>query len=276
MVPGIIRSVRGIGRRLQSRVMPLLITLIFMAPLPAAAVDAHRTPTSTGVVIPNKSVVLAAKIIGRVAAVNADEADKVERGDVLVDIADAELRAELAAAEARLKREELNQTHMKKLAARVERLHAQNAASAENLDDANFRLAAAREQVATARADVVRSRAMLDETKISAPFSGIVISKGVEVGDVTAPGEPLLKLEDHSVLKFRTSVNERDVPLIETGQPVTVTIDALDDLELVAKVSKIVPSGDEATHEFVVEALLPPADKLFPGMFGKATFGGPR
>lgn len=238
----------------------------------AQAADSPRTPTSTGVIIPNRTVILAAKIIGRVAAVNAEEADKVNAGDILVDIADAEMRADLAAADARLKREEINLSHMEKLAERVRKLHAQNAASAENLDDANFRHASAVEQVATARATVARSRAMLDETKIRAPFPGVIIAKRVEVGDVTSPGEPLLKLEDHSVLKFRTSVVEQDIPNIRDGQRVVVTIDALDDLELTATVSKIIPSGDEVTHEFVVEAVLPPVEKLYPGMFGKARF----
>lgn len=255
----------------------MALTLIPLLALPApffqaVAAETVRTPTSTGVVVANRTVVLAAKIIGRVAAVNAEEADRVDRDDILVDIGDAELRADLAAAEARLKREEINLSHMDKLAARVKKLYAQNAASAENLDDASFRHSAAQEQVANARATVAKARAMLSESKIRAPFSGIIIAKRVEVGDVTSPGEPLLKLEDHSVLKFRTSVSEKDIPLIETGQTVIVTIDALDDLELSATVSKIIPSGDETTHEFIVEAVLPGAKKLYPGMFGKARF----
>lgn len=250
--------------------LPLLL-MLFLA-YPALGTDVVRSPTSTGVVIPDRSVVLAAKIVGRVAAVNAEEADRVKKDDVLIDIGDAELRADLAATEARLKREQINLSHMQKLAARVEKLYAQNAASAENLDDASFRLAGAEEQVATARAAVDRSIALLDETKIRAPFSGIIIQKRVEVGDVTSPGEPLLKLEDHSILKFRTSVSERDIPFIETGQQVFITIDALDDLELAARVSRIIPSGDEITHEFVVEAVLPATDKLYPGMFGKVKF----
>ncbi len=256
------------------RPYPALITFLLMLLItPAApALDAVRVPTSTGVVIPNRSVVLAAKVIGRVVAVNAEEADRVDKDDVLIDIGDAELRADLAAAEARLNKERINHAHMDKLAERVKSLYEQNAASAENLDDASFRFAAARELVATAQAAVARSRAMLDETKIRAPFSGIIIRKDVEIGDVTSPGEPLLELEDHSVLKFRTSVKERDIPLIDTGQRVTVTIDALDDLELDATVSKIIPSGDANTHEFVIEAVLPSTNRLYPGMFGKAKF----
>jgi RND family efflux transporter MFP subunit len=229
-------------------------------------------PSSTGVVVPDRTVTLAAKIVGRVAAVNVDEGDRVETGAVMVDIADAELRANLSAAEARLRMEELNWAHQEKLAERVRSLREQATVSAEKLDDANFKVAAAEQAVASARAEVARARAMLDETKIRAPFDGVIIRKNIDAGDVTAPGEPLLVLEDQATLRFRTSVKEQDIPRIEKGQTITVTIDALDDLALEATITKIVPSGDLSTHDFRVEAALPAQDKLYPGMFGKAEF----
>ncbi len=229
-------------------------------------------PTSTGVVVPDRTVTLAAKIVGRVVAVNVDEGDQVQMRDVLVDIGDAELRANLSAAEARLRMEDLNRAHQERLAERVRSLREQGTVSAENLDDANFKVAAAEQAVASARAEVARARAMLDETKIRAPFDGVIIRKDIETGDVTAPGEPLLVLEDHAVLRFRTNVKEQDIPRIEMGQAIIVIIDALGDLELDATITKIVPSGDLSTHEFLVEAALPPQDKLYPGMFGKAEF----
>ncbi len=229
-------------------------------------------PTSTGVVVPDRTVTLAAKIVGRVVAVNVDEGDRVEMGDVLVDIGDAELRANLSAAKARLRMEELNRAHQEKLAERVRSLREQGTVSAENLDDANFKVAAAEQAAASARAEVSRAGAMLDETKIRAPFDGVIIRKDIETGDVTSPGEPLLILEDHAVLRFRTNVKEQDIPRIEKGQIITVTIDALDDLALDATIYKIIPSGDLSTHEFLVEATLPAQDRLYPGMFGKAEF----
>lgn len=215
---------------------------------------------------------MAAKIVGRVKTVSVEEGDWVDAGDVLIDIGDAELRANLAAAEARVRMEEINWAHQEKLAERIRSLREQATVSEENLDDANYKVAAGEQMVANAKAEAARARAMLDETKIRAPFGGVIIRKNVESGDVTAPGEPLLVLEDHSTLKFRTSVKEQDIARIDNGQTVTVTIDALDDLALAATVTKIVPSGDLSTHEFVVEATLPQQDKLFPGMFGKAEF----
>ena len=232
----------------------------------------HTAPSSTGVVMPNRSVTLAAKIVGRVSTVNVEEGSTVAAGDLLIDIADAELRANLAAAQARLRMDEISRSHQEKLAERIRNLRKQGTVSAENLDDANYKVDAAEQAVASAKAEVARARAMLAESKILAPFAGVIIHKNVERGAITAPGAPLLVLEDHGTLKFRTSVKEQDITGIDMGQSVTITIDALDHLPLAATITKIVPSGDLSTHEFVVEAVLPQQDKLHPGMFGKAEF----
>ena len=255
----------------QHTVLPAILLLV--CSLSYAQVPADRFPaTSTGVVMAERSATLSAKIVGRVSSVNVEEGDRVDAGAVLVDIEDAELRANLAAAQARLKMEELNWAHQEKLAERIRNLREQGTVSAENLDDANFKVDAAEQSVASAKAEVARARAMLAESKIRAPFAGVITRKDIEPGDVTAPGTPLLVLEDHSTLKLRTGVKEQDIARIETGQTVTVTIDALGGLTLDATVTKIIPSGDSSTHEFVVEATLPEHDGVFPGMFGKATF----
>ena len=252
----------------------ILTTLLVLVCSVAFAQDrADRFPaTSTGVVMADKNVTLSAKIVGRVSSVNVEEGERVDAGDVLVDIEDAELLANLAATRARLRMEELNWAHQEKLAERIRNLREQGTVSAENLDDANFKVDAAEQSVANAKAEVARARAMLAESKIRAPFDGVITRKDVEPGVVTSPGSPLLVLEDHGSLKFRSSVKEQDIAHIEIGQTITVTIDALDGLALVATVTKIIPSGDLSTHEFVVEATLPRHEKVFPGMFGKAAF----
>jgi multidrug efflux pump subunit AcrA (membrane-fusion protein) len=107
--------------------------------------------------------------------------------------------------------------------------------------------------VQRAQADGSKIEVMLAETKIRAPFSGVIIGKTAERGKVTVIGEALLKLEDQSTLKFRTRVKEQDIAHIQLGQEMTITVDALDDLRLTGSVSTLIPSGDISTHESTVE-----------------------
>ncbi|MDH3379880.1 MAG: efflux RND transporter periplasmic adaptor subunit, partial [Gammaproteobacteria bacterium] len=240
---------------------------------PSAGQMGDATRTSTGIVVADRKVTLAAKIVGRIVDVKVEEGDGVRASEVLIDIDDAELRAELASAQAVLGQEEVNLTHMKKLDDRYRKLLSQNATSAEKADEVVFNYGVAKARVQRAQAVVAKVEAMLNETKIRAPFSGVIIDKRAELGQITAAGEPLLVLEDQSTLKFKTSVKEQDLLHIKKGQKISITIDALNGLKLTGMISKIITSGDTSTHEFVVEATLPTQDGLYPGMFGKAEFG---
>ena len=220
----------------------------------------------------DRSVTLAAKIVGRITAVNVEEGQSVTAGDVLVDIDDAQLRADLSSYRAVLSQEKVKLDYMKKLDDRFSALYEQKSISLDKADEAKFNHEVATTHVQRAQADVSKIEVMLTETKIIAPFSGVIISKTAEMGKVTVIGEALLILEDQSTLKFRTRIKEQDIAHVEIGQEMIITIDALDDLRLRGAVSTIIPSGNISTHEFTVEATLPQQEKLYPGMFGKARF----
>jgi RND family efflux transporter MFP subunit len=227
---------------------------------------------STGVVVADRQVTLAAKIMGRIVAVTVEEGDAVEAGDLLVDIDDAQYRADISSAEALLLQEQVRLEHMKRLDERFSTLFEQKSVSQDKADEARFNFEVAQAAVRRAEAELEKISVLLAETKIRSPFSGVVINKTSEIGKVTAPGEPLLTIEDQGKLKFRTNVSEQDISAIEMGQELTVIIDALNDLKLTGTVSKIIPSGELSTHEFTIEATLPAQEKLYPGMFGRAEF----
>jgi RND family efflux transporter MFP subunit len=249
------------------------ISLFLIACVAVAQGQANRSPsTSTGVVVADRQVTLAAKIVGRIVAVNVEEGDVVQAGDLLIDIDDAQYRADLSSAEALLMQEQVRLEHMKRLDERFSALYEQKSVSQDKADEARFNFEVAQAAVKRAEAELEKIRVLLAETKIRAPFAGVIIGKSSETGKVTAPGEPLLSIEDQGKLKFRTRISEQDISAIELGRELTVIIDALDDLRLTGTVSKIIPSGELTTHEFTIEATLPAQEKLYPGMFGRAEF----
>lgn len=228
--------------------------------------------TSTGIVTADRRVTLEPKITGRITAVAAEEGETVEAGQLLVTLDDAELQAELSAALAALSLARVEREQAERADARIQRLFKTKSVSEDQLDAARFAHAAAVERVRAAEAQVALARARLDETRLKAPFAGVIVERRAEIGQLTRPGEPLLVLEDQDRLTLRTRVKEQDIPHVSLGDRVVVVIDALGTGALEATVSKIVPSGD-ASHSFVVEADLPPTPRLYPGMFGKARFG---
>lgn len=86
----------------------------------------------------------------------------------------------------------------------------------------------------------------LDKTQINAPFSGLVLSKQVEQGDVVQAASPLLTLADLSSLEVIMALDEQYVAPVQVGQSATVIMDAWPDLALPATVSFIAPEVDVA------------------------------
>ena len=234
-----------------------------------SSVDLRRD--ATGIIAANRTVALSAKITGRIERIGFEEGEFAKKGQALATMNATELEADLASAKASLGLAAVELDYAQKVETRVVRLFKRKTVSEDALDEAKYNTLAARERVRAAKADVARAGAILSEAQLIAPFDGVVTERHAEVGQLTRPGETLFVLEDHASLKFRTHVKERDIPFIELGQLVVVTIDALDDARLHGKVTKIIPSGD-ASHTFVVEATLPATSKLYPGMFGKAEF----
>ena len=227
---------------------------------------------ASGVVVANRETVISAKIVGRIQAIAHDEGVRVRQGEVLIKLEDAEWRADLQAAQASVALVEAELKHQRTQRARLKDLRQRKSISQDALDNAVLAVSVSEANLAIARANEARARAVLNEAQILAPFDAVIISKHTEVGEVTSPGTTLLQLQDQSLLKLRTRVKEKDVPYIAVGQQLPVTIDALGDVELPGKVSKMVPAGDSRTHTFLVEIDLPPHAGLYTGMFGQVSF----
>lgn len=250
----------------------LACLLQVLAATPALAATAGVQRLASGVVIPEREVAVAAKVVGRIAAMPYDEGAAVAQGEVLVQLEDAQWQAELQAGLAAARLAEIEVERKRKHRDRIKGLRERSSASEDALDNASFDLAAAEASLRSARADVDKLRALLAETRIVAPFDAIVTRRIAEVGTVTSPGSPLLELQDQRRLKLRTRIKEKDIPHIRTGQIVTVSIDALAGVDLMGTVSTVIPAGDARTHTFEVEIALPPSEGLYPGMFGQASF----
>jgi RND family efflux transporter MFP subunit len=229
---------------------------------------------ATGVVTPKRSVVLDAKVVGRITATYIEEGEAVKKDQVLVQLDDAEWRADVSSAQAGLNLAIVERDYRQKVARRTKNLAQKKTVTQELQDEADFAFASSREKVKQAEAAVAKSRAILREAEIHAPFDGVVITKSAEPGLLTQPGSSLITLEDHQELKIRARIKEQDIPYLKWGQIIEVVINALSDLHISAEVIRIIPSGDMTTHEFIIDALLPSHEGLLPGMFGRLRFKG--
>jgi RND family efflux transporter MFP subunit len=134
----------------------------------------------------------------------------------------------------------------------------------------------ARSQVAQAQAAVSLIRVQIANTTITSPLAGIVTHRGIEPGEMAAPGVPLFTVAKISSVYAVFDVSETDLGRVRQGQPVAVRVDSFPGRLFQGTVRDIAEAGDPRTRVFKVKALVSNADRaLKPAMFarGEITVG---
>lgn len=240
-------------RNLPNSVPPLSVSAITVEP---QAVDA--VVAATGALSSRNTSVLASKIMGRVTALTVNEGDHVTQGKLLVRIESGEIAAQAYQAQAAYNNA---QTHYD----RIKRLFDGEAATRIEMEQATLGLE-------SARAGLNAAKAMESYTTIKAPITGQIMEKRINLGEMTVPGQPILKIEDNRNLRLDVTLKEQDLRYVTSGQAVTVRMDALPDRDIRGHVEQVVPAADIRTHSFIVKISIPADKSLITGMYGKALF----
>ena len=208
--------------------------------------------------------------------------EEVERSESAAESAKAAVEANKALAEATFKRYEallerrsVSRQEFDEVEAKYRVAEAEGARANRMLE----MLAAKKSQVLAkidqAKADVANARVYSGYARIIAPIDGIVTARQIDIGQMAAPGAPLLTIEDNSRYRLEASVEESRVAAIRLEDKARVMIDALGQGELDGRVAEIVPASDPASRSFTVKVDLPAVGNstgLRSGMFGKARF----
>ena len=131
------------------------------------------------------------------------------------------------------------------------------------------------ELIAAAKADLEKTAAQLeqlqisfDKTTITAPFSGAILEKKVEVGQWVAVGSSVVTLLDLTQIKVGTYVAEKYIRLVQMGMQAEITLEALPGKKFVGKVIEILPQASALDRNFPVRLLLKQPDpQIRAGMF---------
>jgi HlyD family secretion protein len=170
------------------------------------------------------------------------------------------------------------QTAYDSAVAQMEAAQAQEKASEAQLDSAKAKMEAARAQIKQSEAELEVAQVNLDHTRITAPVTGIVISRNVDVGQTVAASLQAPTLftiaQDLTEMQVDTNVSEADIGRVAIGQEATFTVDAFPNLTFHGKVSDIrnapLTVQNVVTYDVVI-LVKNPQLKLRPGMTANAS-----
>jgi RND family efflux transporter MFP subunit len=198
---------------------------------------------------------------GRIQKLPAYPGDRVKNGELIVELDNTLIRAELDKAIASYKQALLDYKRLKKLKPR-------KLASEDEI-------ARAETAVEQARAEKVLQETRLARTTISAPFDGLISERLKEPGDVVALHEHILTVYDPDTLIAKVQVSEIILHNIQLDSQVALRIDALGDQQFNGKVTRKYPTINPATRQGTLEVTLNPAPEgAFPGQLVRVRIDG--
>ena len=238
---------------------------------------------------------MAARTTGRLAEVMVEEGDTVAAGQVVARLLDEDQVAAVARAEADVQLAEARQSQAAVLEADAGRRAARRSELAaagiigteegESADtsalSATAEAKASRAQVAVARAALNTARLELDKTRITAPFSGAVLRKDAEVGEIVGPimtsntarAGAVVTIADLNTLEVGVDVNESYIARLSLGMPADVVLDAHPDVHFPGEVRAIFPSADRDKATIPVRVRFVAADaRVRPDLGAKVSF----
>jgi RND family efflux transporter MFP subunit len=237
-----------------------------------AAAPAGGGPTSvldaSGYVTARRQATVSAKITGKVSEVLIEEGMRVQEGAVLARLDDTEARqqvalarAELAAARSQDGEIQAQLQQAERDFARAQELFTRQLVAEQSIDAARAqrdmlraKLASAQEQIRVASESLTMAQVQLDNTVIRAPFSGVVVAKAAQPGEMISPisaGGGFTRtgigtIVDMDSLEIQVDVNESFINRVTPGQPVEATLNAYPDWKIPGSVIAIIPTADRS------------------------------
>ncbi len=256
VVFGAIFGCRFVGMRkamaAQAQMKPPPATVAVATP---RAESWHRTIIAVATLDSREGVVVKTEVDGLVTRVAFQSGAPVKQGDLLVDLDTSREEAQLKGLVAAARLAELSLS-------RARELRANGSNSAADLD-----IAEATYAQATAAVDQVQ--VAIAKKHITAPFAGRLGITQVNPGQYLKAGDSLVQLESLDPIYADFGVPQQDMPEIQPGLDVQVTIDAFPNKTFTGKIEAVNPRVSDTTRNVRVRAMLPNAgEQLRPGMFG--------
>ena len=286
---------------MQVRAIPLVQVVTVGPPVGAGSSSASGATavTANGYVVARTKASVSAKAAGRLAYLGVSEGSFVRQGVVIARLDNADFQAAIAQAEANVAANDASiieaTSDRDQLVREANRQRDMRAQSASLVSQQEFDLAISRVAQAEARVNAAVARRRVadaglklalannDNTIIRAPFTGTVLRKDAEVGEVVAPSVgggltrgAVVTMADLATLEVEVDVNESYIARISKGQKARVTLDAYPDTSFRGAVRQVVPTADRQRATVQVKVSISDHDdRILPEMGAKVDFLSP-
>ncbi|ATC99965.1 MULTISPECIES: efflux RND transporter periplasmic adaptor subunit [Pseudoalteromonas] len=222
--------------------------------------------------IAKQNTQVASRILANVTSVNVRAGDMVQAGDVIAELDNQDLKAQVRQIEAQVEAVSAQLTQASLQLKRNKALREQGLISVNDLDSVQSTFDQLRATKLSYEQQRDQANVTLAYSKIIAPIAGKVVDRMVEPGDLVNPGQAVVALYNPSSIQISSYIPESQAVTLALGQALQVELSALQQVRT-ARISEIVPLADSAARSFEVKLDLAgdnlDGSGLMPGMYAK-------
>jgi RND family efflux transporter MFP subunit len=211
--------------------------------------DISFAVNAAGEISPAEQVSVRPEINGRIEELPVDLGDRIKKGDLLFKLDDKELQQQRASTLTDIERAKLELAKAERDYKRAEELLAEKLISQELFDNTKTSYELSRVALERAQRDLALVEERLTKTEVRAPFDCTVLTRPVSNGQAVSgsggfnSGTEVLTIADLNSMIINAQVNQADVPRLQAGQIVEVTVEAVSGLTVTGAVERISPQA---------------------------------
>ncbi len=242
--------------------------------------EASAELVATGYVVAQRKAAVSSKATGRLEKLNVEEGDRVLAGQIIAQLENSDIKANLDLAVANLQSARADSTEAALNFHRQTELLKTGATTQDVVDVATARYQAMIANVEAMKAAVKAAEVALENTIIRAPFNGTVLTKEADEGEMVAPFASssssrgaVVAMADMQSLEVEADVSESNIYKVKLNQPCEIILDAYPDFRYQGYVKKIVPTADRSRATVLTKVAFKNLDtRVLPEMSARVNF----
>jgi RND family efflux transporter MFP subunit len=228
-----------------------------------------KSIVASGQVQASQSATLSTRMMGNVEKITVNVGDKVQKGQVLISLDAANVKAKLSQANASILQAEAQLKNVQTNFNRYQKLFEQESISQKELDDVTTQLSVAKAQLEAAEEMKNEVISQLKYAEIKAPFSGVVAAKFIKEGSLANPGQALMIIDNPNQFEVVASIAESEIASVKKNNQVMISIASVSE-EFTGVVKEISSNAKSSGGTYSVTILLNETnEKIYAGMYAK-------
>ncbi len=224
-----------------------------------------------GAVVPDQKAQIASRLMGYIKNLDVKVGQEVKKGELLFSIDSSDVNSQILQAKSAYQQASAALKDAKLDYDRFSKLYKQDSVSKQQFDKISLQYKVAQENLVSAKTALNQAKSQLNYANVKAPFDGVVVDKMAVAGDLAAPGNPVLVLENLTSLSVKTQVAEDLFAVLRPGDEAEVVIDG-HPKALTGTIYTLVSAADPKTRTHTVKLSLPSLVNVNSGTFARVGF----